>query len=182
MKKLLSILFLALLSSTAVMGQCEVIDMVINEARQAVNNGNTTHAINLLQRAIDSQTIRDLNCSNYSSLAEEKRRIEGQQLSSSSSTSTSSTASKSPSSQSTTPQASQNTKTVTGTIYYKKSPVAGASIKEKGTNNIAVSNQNGYFSIKVQPGATLEIRYIGCKPEDVKVGSKSELKIKLKDS
>ena len=79
MKKLLSILFLALLSCTASMAQCEVIDMVISEARQAVSNGNTTHAINLLQRAIDNQTIRDLNCSNYSRLAEEKRRIESRQ-------------------------------------------------------------------------------------------------------
>ena len=87
MKKLLSILFLALLSCTASMAQCEVIDMVISEARQAVSNGNTTHAINLLQRAIDNQTIRDLNCSNYSRLAEEKRRIESRQQSSSSSSS-----------------------------------------------------------------------------------------------
>ena len=79
MKKLFSILFLALLSCTASMAQCEVIDMVISEARQAVSNGNTTHAINLLQRAIDNQTIRDLNCSNYSRLAEEKRRIESRQ-------------------------------------------------------------------------------------------------------
>ena len=81
MKKLLSILFLAFMASTVSMAQCEVIDMVISEARQAVSNGNTTHAINLLQKAIDNQTIRDLNCSNYSRLAEEKRRIEAQQSS-----------------------------------------------------------------------------------------------------
>ena len=78
------------MASMAAMAQCEVIDMVINEARQAVNNGNTTYAINLLQRTIDSQTIRDLHCSNYSRLAEEKRRIESQQQSSSSGSSSSS--------------------------------------------------------------------------------------------
>ena len=68
---------------TSALAQCEVIDMVINEARQAVNSGDSTYAINLLQRTIDSQTIRDLNCSNFSRLTEEKHRIESQLSSSS---------------------------------------------------------------------------------------------------
>ena len=82
MKKLLSILFLAFMASTVSMAQCEVIDMVINEARQSASKGDKAHAVKLLQNAINNKSLRDLNCSNYSRLAEEKRRIEGQQSSS----------------------------------------------------------------------------------------------------
>jgi hypothetical protein len=79
MKKLLFVILVMFMAITSALAQCEVIDMVIDEARQAVNSGNSTYAINLLQRTIDSQTIRDLHCSNFSRLAEEKSRIESQQ-------------------------------------------------------------------------------------------------------
>ena len=85
MKKLLSIFLFTFMACTVAMAQCEVIDMVINEARQAANKGDKAHAVKLLQNAIDNKSLRDLNCSNYSRLAEEKRRIESQQQASSSS-------------------------------------------------------------------------------------------------
>ena len=64
---------------------CDAINQTIQEAKTLVSQGNTTRALNYLKNA---QKIDDLkNCPNYSRLAEEIRRIESQQSSSSGSSS-----------------------------------------------------------------------------------------------
>ena len=59
-------------------------------------------------------------------------------------------------------------------------PVIGASIMlvEDATKG-AIADENGAFSIAVQPGNTLRVSSIGFKTKDVKVGSASVLNIVL---
>lgn len=56
----------------------------------------------------------------------------------------------------------QEKKLVTGTIKDPDgSPVAAATVQEKGTSNQVSSDANGIFRISVVPGATLVISSIG---------------------
>ena len=66
--------------------------------------------------------------------------------------------------------AQQQGKKVTGTISDAMGPVIGATVMEKGTNNGAITDMDGKFSLTVQPGATLVITYIGYKTVEVKAG------------
>ena len=67
--------------------------------------------------------------------------------------------------------AQQQGKKVTGTISDAMGPVIGATVMEKGTNNGAITDMDGKFSLTVQPGATLVITYIGYKTVEVKAGN-----------
>ena len=68
----------------------------------------------------------------------------------------------------------QTTKTVTGVVSDDKGlAIIGASIIEKGTQNGAITDLDGNYSIKVQEGTTLEISSIGYKTVEVVVGSQS---------
>lgn len=61
-------------------------------------------------------------------------------------------------------------------------PVIGATIAEKGTQNMAVTDFDGNFSIKMASTShELTFSYIGMKPQSVKPGSKTELEIVLED-
>ena len=60
-------------------------------------------------------------------------------------------------------------------------PIIGASVKVKGATNVGtVTDIDGNFSLKVKPGETLVISYIGCKDKEVKAGE--NLKIVLEDN
>ncbi len=61
----------------------------------------------------------------------------------------------------------------------KGEPIIGANILEKGTNNGAISDVNGLFSLKVKNRAQLIISCIGYKATTITVGSSSALKITL---
>ena len=143
MKKLLFTLLLIFMASTAVMAQCEVIDMVINEARQAANKGDKAHAVKLLQNAINNKSLRDLNCSNFSRLAEEKRRIESQQQSSGSSSTKPSTSSQpsqstlSVSSETITVNGERALKFTIGDVTFTMVAVQGGSFKMGGKEDNA---------------------------------------------
>ena len=53
-------------------------------------------------------------------------------------------------------------KTVTGTVFDDTGmTVIGASVAEKGTNNGAITDIDGKFTVKVQDDAILVISYIG---------------------
>ena len=52
---------------------------------------------------------------------------------------------------------------ITGTVTDAMGPVIGATVMEKGTSNGTVTDFDGNFKIKVQPGATLVFTYIGYK-------------------
>lgn len=61
-------------------------------------------------------------------------------------------------------------KTVTGTVKDANGvPLLGAAITEKGSINKVISNQNGDFTIKVAPNATLVISFIGYTAKEVSV-------------
>src|SRR6201989_3032261 len=46
-------------------------------------------------------------------------------------------------------------------------PLAGATVTEKGTKNVVLTNDNGEFTISVQQGAVLTITYVGFQAQDV---------------
>lgn len=78
------------------------------------------------------------------------------------------------------------TRTVTGTVFDEdgKTPIIGATVKVKGNAaQGAVSDVNGRFSIDVaEPNSTLLITYIGCNPQEVKTGSRSNISVTMKSS
>ena len=65
----------------------------------------------------------------------------------------------------------QQTRTVTGQIVDTKGEtIIGANVLEKGTpNNGTVTDMDGKFTLKVSPGATLVISYIGYKTIEIPV-------------
>ena len=70
--------------------------------------------------------------------------------------------------------------TVTGKITDNNgSPLAGASVKVKGTNRGTLTNNTGDFSIQAGSADELEITIIGYKKQSVKVGTSSTLAISL---
>lgn len=74
-------------------------------------------------------------------------------------------------------------KTITGTIVSEdtKTPLAGVTIRVKGTRRIVQTDANGKFSISVSPGEVLQITYVGYQTQEVKADGES-LGISLKAS
>jgi TonB-linked SusC/RagA family outer membrane protein len=69
---------------------------------------------------------------------------------------------------------------ITGTIVdSEQEPVIGASVLEVGTDNGAVTNMDGQFTLEVNPGATLHVSYVGFKTVDVK--ARQGMQVKLQD-
>ena len=54
-------------------------------------------------------------------------------------------------------------------------PLIGVSILEVGTQNGAVTDINGNYTLNVKPGAKLKISYIGFTPQTVKAGSNNQI-------
>lgn len=75
-------------------------------------------------------------------------------------------------------------KTVTGKVTDEKgNGVPGAIVKEKGTSNTAIADQNGNFSISVAGNeAILEVSYIGYLTQNITVTDQSVLNIRLVES
>ncbi|MBL7740554.1 MAG: SusC/RagA family TonB-linked outer membrane protein [Chitinophagaceae bacterium] len=73
-------------------------------------------------------------------------------------------------------------KTITGTVLSddNKTPLAGVTIRVKGTRRFTQTDNNGKFSIQVNPGETLQVSYVGYEPQDVKPGESATLGISLK--
>jgi len=70
---------------------------------------------------------------------------------------------------------------VTGKITYQSDnqPVAGATIREKGTPNTTVSESTGSFSITVRSNATLLITFVGYASQEIKVNDRSNISVVL---
>lgn len=51
----------------------------------------------------------------------------------------------------------------------------GVSVVEEGTNNGAVTDINGNYTLNVKPGAKLKLSYIGFTPKTIKAGSNSQI-------
>ena len=70
---------------------------------------------------------------------------------------------------------------VTGTVYdaQDKSPIVGATVTVKGSNNGTVTDVNGEYRIKAEKGETLVFSFIGYLQQEKKV-KKSQLDVYLK--
>jgi TonB-linked SusC/RagA family outer membrane protein len=73
-------------------------------------------------------------------------------------------------------------RTITGTIVSEdnKTALAGVTVRVKGTRKITQTDANGKFSIKVNPGETLQITYVGYQTAEIKPGSGETVGISLK--
>ncbi len=73
-------------------------------------------------------------------------------------------------------------KTVTGTIVSddNKTPLSGVTVRVKGTRRIVTTDANGKFSIKLNPGETLQVSYVGYETTDIKPGDSGVVGISLK--
>jgi TonB-linked SusC/RagA family outer membrane protein len=73
-------------------------------------------------------------------------------------------------------------RTVTGTIVSdeSKTPLAGVTVRVKGTQRIVQTDANGKFSIKMNPGEKLEITHVGYQIYEVKPGSGNAVGVSLK--
>jgi TonB-linked SusC/RagA family outer membrane protein len=73
-------------------------------------------------------------------------------------------------------------RTITGTILSEdnKTPLAGVTVRVKGTRKITQTDANGKFTLKVNPGEVLQVTYVGYVTTDVKPGDGATLGITLK--
>lgn len=60
-------------------------------------------------------------------------------------------------------------------------PIIGASVREVGTKNVAVTDLDGNYSINVTSGKELQFSYIGMKTKTVKASGKSTVNVVLED-
>jgi TonB-linked SusC/RagA family outer membrane protein len=75
-------------------------------------------------------------------------------------------------------------RTITGTIVSddSKTPLRGVTVRVKGTRRIVQTDADGKFSIRVNPGETLQFSYVGYDPIDMKPGAGDTMGISLKPS
>ena len=80
------------------------------------------------------------------------------------------------------PSVQAQERTITGTIVSEdsKTPLAGVTVRVKGTRRITQTDANGKFSIKVNPGETLQVSYVGYETTDIKPGSGETIGVSLK--
>lgn len=73
------------------------------------------------------------------------------------------------------------TVTITGTITAaeNQSVISGVSVVQKGSRNGTVTDNNGNYSLRVSPGATLVFTSTGFNAREVAVGNKSVIDIEL---
>lgn len=77
----------------------------------------------------------------------------------------------------------QERKTVSGVVNSSSGKaLESATVREKGTNNFAASDENGKFTITIQPNATLVISYAGFVDQEVKTGSAITYTVTLKEA
>ena len=70
--------------------------------------------------------------------------------------------------------------TIKGTVNDETGePVIGASVKVQGTNEGAITDLDGNFTVKASSDATLTISYVGYVTQNVKVGGKSNITVTL---
>ncbi|KGF17291.1 collagen-binding protein [Prevotella sp. S7-1-8] len=76
----------------------------------------------------------------------------------------------------------QDAITVSGTVSDALEPMIGATVMEKGTTNGTVTDIDGHFTIKVSsPNAKLVISSVGYVTQEIKVGSRRNIRVTLKE-
>src|SRR5687768_17224454 len=80
------------------------------------------------------------------------------------------------------PLAEAQERVVTGTILSEdtKTPLAGVTVRVKGTRQIVQTDANGRFSVRMNPDQTLQITYVGYQTDEVKPGNSTNVGINLK--
>ncbi len=78
-------------------------------------------------------------------------------------------------------QAVQQTKKITGNVADAMGPIIGATVKVKGTNNVAVTDLDGNYTLSVSAGQTVEVSYVGYVTKTFKVGSQGKYDIVLQE-
>ena len=68
---------------------------------------------------------------------------------------------------------------ITGTVTDAMGPVIGATVMEKGTQNGTVTDFDGNFTLKVEPGRMLVFSYIGYQTQELP--AKDGMKVEMKD-
>lgn len=73
-------------------------------------------------------------------------------------------------------------RTVTGTIISDdtKTPLSGVTIRVKGTRRIVQTDADGKFTIKLSPGETLQVTYVGYQTQEFKPGDGNTIGVSLK--
>lgn len=76
------------------------------------------------------------------------------------------------------------TKKVTGTVTDKSdgSPLPGVSVAVKGTNQGTATDIDGKYTITVTPNDVLIFSFVGMQPQEIKVGGKTVINVKLVSS
>jgi TonB-linked SusC/RagA family outer membrane protein len=78
---------------------------------------------------------------------------------------------------------SAQNKQINGVVIDKSGEtIIGATIKEIGGNKTTITDNNGKFTITVNPKSTLLVSYIGCKSKDVVIGSSNTLVVTLEEN
>ena len=77
--------------------------------------------------------------------------------------------------------AAAQTVRITGTVTDAIGPVVGASIIESGTQNGAITDLEGHFTLNVQPGASIEISSIGYVTQVIAVGNQTQFAVMLEE-
>ncbi len=75
-------------------------------------------------------------------------------------------------------------RTITGTVLSddNKTPLAGVTVRVKGTRRIVQTDAEGKFTIQVNPGDVLQFSYVGFTTQDVTPGSGNTVGISMKTS
>jgi len=71
---------------------------------------------------------------------------------------------------------------ITGRVAAGDTALQGATVSVKGTTTSTQTDANGRFTINASPNATLVISSVGYSPQEVPVGSKSSINVKLTGS
>ena len=76
----------------------------------------------------------------------------------------------------------QQTRTVRGTVVDANGePIIGANVLVSGTSIGTITDYDGHFSLEVQPGAVLEISFIGFVTKSVPVGNQNDIRITIEE-
>ena len=72
---------------------------------------------------------------------------------------------------------------VQGTVVdTNNEPIIGAYVKVKGSTKGVVTDIDGNYTIDVDKNATLVVSYVGMANQDVKVGSRNQINIVMKEN
>ena len=71
--------------------------------------------------------------------------------------------------------------TIKGTVSSIDGPVIGATVKVKGSSNGVVTDLDGNYNIKANPGDVLSFSYLGMTTKEVKVGKQTVINVSMQD-